>query len=308
MPITFHFPLLVFICSLALLSPTDAGARIKDRTITTAKLIRELRREYSDFYEYHMLSMLVVHAIGDRFYNVTDEQISPECSTTAKVAVTMKLQLVLGKEMDSLMNGAVADSMKDFKNDQESKHPLEFVCKSLEKAIAEKPNLLAARQKALQNLMPGFTGGGRPPYSQDLLTKRAPVAMLMMKKLTVPDIARYICDEEVQNQLEESAAYSIRAHLFVKTLVAIGEKERFGQLVQSVYEKSLDEVVPRITANIRLDTLLMADQKTFWFLPEVLKIFYNNVAKDAVLKREVEDTAAVLGKDADPADLDFSRI
>lgn len=306
----FDFRVFIFLCGFALLSEFGVdGARIKDKTLTMAKLNRELRKEHKDFFSYHVLSMLIITAYGDHLYNITDETISPECLKTVKATITMEMQLTIGKEMGSLLVTAIEDSMDEFGKDKGStKHPLEFVCPRLEKAFAVKPTLNRSYENAQKNLMKGFTGGGRPPYSKELFVRKSAIGLFMMKKLKVPDIARYICNEEVQNQVEEGDAYSTRTHLFVKSIIAVAEKEQFAESIQRMYEQSLDEIVSQITPNVSIDTLLLPDEKTFWFLPEVLKIFYKNLSKDAVLKKEIEDAAAVIGKNADKEDLDFSKI
>lgn len=194
-----------------------------------------------------------------------------------------------------------------FKSSHDSKHPLELVCRKLERVFAEQPELKVAFEKAKNGTFKGFTGR-RPPYAKRVFTNPPSLGMFLMKKLTFPELARIVANEEVQNQLIEEDAFSNSTHLFVKSIVAVTRKEAFEESMQSLYEESLDEIVPRITAQkVHLDSLVLKVKKTFWFLPEILKIFYNFNKKKA-LKKEVVDMAAVVGKGYDKSDLDFSKI
>ncbi|KAK7579790.1 hypothetical protein V9T40_000419 [Parthenolecanium corni] len=251
--------------------------------------------------------MWTISGYGDSLYNLT-KNVTKRCALTSGATQIMLEQLKITEETYMLVMRAITASKQDVKSVQPVEHPLKYVCRRVAKSYAEKPHLSTAFSLA-KLIARSSPTEGRPAYSDSLIGSLPQMGKLLDSWATIPELARAMANSGFRNQLNESKAYTTRHHLLVKSVFQIVHKDdEFANMMQDVYERMLTKIMPQITTNATATALTLSDGKTFWFFPRMMKMFYHTLKEDDILMGELNNTAAIVGKNYDKTYIDFSQI
>lgn len=290
---------LVFACALW------HGCAAAPAKITAEQLRVALRRQPEAMFRHHFGFMFTLAGFGDKLYDV-EPDLSADCAATARAALRMLEQLRICEEVYQ----AVMSSMTAVEEDLRSggaEHPLELFCRKVGDTFGREPHLSAtfeATKRAVKDAPPTT----RPAYSDTLIDSLEKLGKLLNKHLVVPQLAKSMAIESFRDQGNKTKAYTTRYHLLAKSVFAMAQKDQFNEPLQSLYEKTLEEILPEITKQEPGRSLVLDDYRTLWFCPQMMRKIYGHIAENPHLLRELNHTAATLGQGYHKTELDFSKI
>lgn len=304
----FNYKFALFAFGLILLSRPNGAV---GKRITLEQLYSKMRNQSFDFFRHHFGLMWTVSGYNDKLYNV-DTDVSPSCAIISGATQVMLEQLRITEETYQAVIHSIVLSREDVMNAQPIvEHPLEFLCRRVQRAYAEKP-LLSSSLNLAKIVARSAATGGRPAYADDLIPSLAAMGKLLDSWATIPELARAMANSGFRNQVNASKAYTPRHHILVKSVFQIVHKDdEYANMMQDMYERMLTKLLPQITNNAtsaNTPALTLSDGKTFWFFPRMMKMFFHQIEKDEILRKELADTAAIVGKGYDNSVLDFSKI
>lgn len=259
-------------------------------TIPVSQLLDELQRQSdTGLFKAHMTAMFSIATYGHRLYAVSKD-ISPECSQTAIAASAMLKNLTMGfqvMELLELVTGHVdKEDLNISINLQE--HPLEMVCRKLDKYFGESP-LKGVLEYAKSKAADMKISNSRPPYLSTLITSQEQLDSLQKEWYDYPEWAEEWVLISFYAQLDVYTSDPEMLNLvFAESVVRVARKEEFADSMQSIFLRAVKDVLPQITNS----SSELRDEYFFW-LPNLLKIFYSHIAEDPVLKKEVDNMAAI---------------
>lgn len=255
------------------------------------------------FLPQHMATMFIVASCGDRLYDLS-VAMSPECSRTIRATGIMWQNLALGNQVDEITTVAIANVIDQMANTSLQEHPLEEICKKLDKLYGENATLNTEFEKA-KKMASEEKAVDRPAYSRTLLTSEDSMSEAVVDWLDKPTFAKAIVHLSLRTEMSSTAAGNpTRAGLFLRSCVEVAKKAEFADSMQNLYEKAVDDAIA--STNGRLSETVRQDRH--WLDSKPVKTFYKYVAENAALKKEIQSVAAIIGKDATTDDLDFSKI
>ncbi|KAK7595148.1 hypothetical protein V9T40_001581 [Parthenolecanium corni] len=249
--------------------------------------------------------MVMVASYGDRLYEVSKDW-SADCSRTIRAASLMQKKLAITREVTEVMGNAINAVVVSLRQTNDSEeHPLESVCRSIEKEFAkDSMSVLFEKVKEVTKL---DNVTRRPPYSRVLPKSLESLWQLLIDKLDIPELAKvFAC--LLFTDFVYKPDYSplhMSMYIFIKTGVAMAKKERFADTIQRIFEKTINDMVPEIGVPDWAENLKYLSQDPVILLE--LKIFYGYIAEDPILKKEFDSLAAVMFPKAQKEDLDFSN-
>ncbi|KAK7595145.1 hypothetical protein V9T40_001578 [Parthenolecanium corni] len=277
--------------------------------IPLSELVEELRREPENSRRIHLEFIMDVASYGDRLYNVYPD-LSVECSKTIKAAALLEATLAITVEASEVIEDTFTAVVHDLKNATDLKeHPLEVYCSRIEKAFAANSNLSASFEKAKKKAANLKSASRHPPYSRVILKSDLLLINQLIDSLAVPEFSNVVAFDSFTSLLKGKETLPMRAFIFAKSCQAVARKDQFADSMQNIYENTMRDFTPEITANDRLMKLLESlDKGVMWWVPKMLKIFYGYVANDAFLRKEVDSMAASMFPSASKEDLDFAKL
>lgn len=296
-----QFGLILFACT----NPVVLAA---GKQITLEQLYTELQNEPKELFRHHYGLMWTISGYRDSLYNVTKE-VTERCALISAATQVMLEQLKICEETYQLVMRMITAARNDVLSVKTPvDHPLRFLCSRMARSCSQNPHLSTAFSLA-KIIARSYPTGGRPSYSDSLITSFEMMGRLVDSWATIPELARAMANSGFRNQVNESKAYTTRHHLFVKSVFQIVHKnDEYANQMQDVYEHMLTKILPQITTNATAPALTLSDGKTFWFFPRMMKMFYNFLKQDDVLLAELNATAAIVGQGYNKTDLDFSKM
>lgn len=274
--------------------------------ITMEQLQAEFCSEPPELFRHHFGFMFTITGYGDSLYNSTID-VSADCALTAKATLRMLEQLKICEEVYHVVISSIVATFGDMQNTKPLEHPLDFFCRRVVNTFEQNMGLSSAFADAKQAAKKGSTGG-RPPYSNDLINSLEELGQVLVSHSFIPELAKSMAIEAFRNQANKTKAYSNRYHLLAKSVFTIAKKDEFTQPMQSLYEKTLETLLPQITSNMTGKSFVLEDGKTFWFFPKMMRMVFDSIAQNNALMEELTKTATIVGKDFEKSDLDFSKI
>ncbi|KAK7579788.1 hypothetical protein V9T40_000417 [Parthenolecanium corni] len=274
--------------------------------ITLEQFQAEFRSEPPDLFRHHFGLMFTITGYGDSLYDSTKD-VSADCALTARATLRMLEQLKICEEAYLVVISSIVASSSDIQNAKLLEHPLELFCRRVTNSFRQKSYLQASFEVAKQAVKNSSTGG-RPPYSDNLINSLEELGQVLVNHSFIPELTKSMAIEAFRNQANKTKAYSNRYHLFAKSVFTVAKKDEFTQPMQNLYDKTLEEILPQITSNMTGKPFVLADGKTFWFFPKMIRMIFDSIAQNPNLLQELKSTAAVIGKDYEKSDLDFSKI
>lgn len=260
----------------------------------------------------NLLFMLWVASYGDHLYDLPKD-LSAECWRTARANSLMLEKLVICQESYRVMVRAVDRARQDLEDRTElTEHPLEPVCRQIEEGYANS-NLSSLFEKARKDAANFEKVTHRPPYFQKLIGEEE-LILKMVEKSDVAELAKALAISIFRNVLRGCDSVSNRTTFFARSCRAVAKKERFAESMQRIFEKTINDVLPEIMVNDRVQKYTSSEEYDsigslpLWWVPNMMKMFYGYIAKDPILKKEIDDMAVIMNQDASEEDLDFSKF
>lgn len=137
----------------------------------------------------------------------------------------------------------------------------------------------------------------------------------MVEKLDVPEFARVMAVLIfLQVAAGDRKRIPVLSTVLAKSCQAEAKKEKFAESMQSIFEKTIDDVLPEIMVPDRVEKYKSSrgdykpnETPPYWWVPSMSRIMYGYVAKDPILKKEVDNTAPTVGTFRGEA-YDFSKL
>lgn len=280
-------------------------------SIPLSEFFSTFRHQQHDSLEIQLSVMLLSASCGDRLYNLSAD-VSAECWRTSKAHSLMLEKLAFELEATKLMNTVKASVIKDLREFTELKeHPMELLCRGLEKQYAEEPKLKSIYEKAKKDAANFQNASNRPPYFCELQQSEGFMSKLK-DKWNDPELIKMVVYFSFSD-LSKYFGQSKTPTYFARTLQAVAKKENYTDLVQIILEKAINDILPEIIAKDGVKIYLAtakpkARVDSIWWATSMVKSCYSYIAKDPILKKEVDDMAAVVNEDAPKDELDFSKL
>lgn len=191
-------------------------------------------------------------------------------------------------------NESVAAVTRDLNTTVE--HPSELVCQKYEKLAA---NLTSSDAFKLAKEKAGLINGSQPPFIRGLdltdqyLEKVADAKLLLVNAFI--------------SQLNPQWRLNQHIYLFVASAVQVAKEQKFASLMQSLYEKALNDTT-QVINRINGTFAEKFRQGYHCWTPVISNSFYGYIAKEPTLKAEIARRARIIGKNASSKDLDFTNF
>lgn len=277
--------------------------------IRLSELTAELRHEPLDVLRSHLTLMVMVSSYGDSLYNL-DTTLDEKCFKIIGAVTLMVQKLAICKEANKYIDDTIEAVARDLKNPRYlEEHPLELFCGRIEKDFAERWNISSTFGKKKKET-PSFKSANlRSPYSPVILRSEDSMMSTLIDWLDVPELAKLIAHASFQEVIDGYAELPLRMHFFADSCQAVAQIERFAVSMQTNYEKTINFIVPEISAHNRHKKFEYSfDNHMMWWVPKMMRVFYHYIAEDPILKKKVDSMAPILRPTAEKEDLDFSRL
>lgn len=133
----------------------------------------------------------------------------------------------------------------------------------------------------------------------------------LIDKANVPELAKllaYISFAGLSDTRRE------RKNYFVRSFREVAKQEKYADSMQTIFEKTINDILPKIMVDDRVekfnDSLKSKETRNnfMWWIDNMVKLCYNYLSKDPILKKAVDEMAAVISKRASKDDFDFSKL
>lgn len=290
----------------------DPKQNTEIQPVWLSSVLSAFRRTAHEIVDLHLIFMIWVASYGDRLYNL-HVNVSEQCWRTARANSLMVEKLAIGSEALNVMYEAVSSTTRDLKNRRElNEHPLEPVCRQIEKGYAENSNLSSSFEEARKDAA-YFTSASRPPYFHKLISKED-MMLKIVEKSDIPEVSKLLAILSFRNVLNgERRLISDRSTVFARSCVAVAKIERFTDLMQRMFEETINDVRPEIMVNDRVEKYRSSveyqkNDVPSWWISRMMKIFYSYIRRDPILWKKVDDMAPIVGQSFKKEDFDFSKL